>query len=746
MSRLFITNEEVRRGYHSGLSGRAMPAEQFLEMSARAVQDKRLTFETTKYPSPEFRITVRADKTAWNVDHEGSFENGVWTFWLPAAQFADTFKMKLLLHDDSAGSDTVAFWMAGGDVTIPAAEASHDFTDATVLFAYDIKFETTKWKPGSLVTLRTSVDGPGRDIYGVYRGDRWFFLLDRDLYPATFSARFFLDHSIPATTGELTFSTDKQFYDFTDAQVAFPEKPRAYVHDYDNFTSTESRLEQITVRSIGRETDDFDVIVIGSGMGGGTLADALSDLGVKVLVLEAGGLRFPVHMNELPRSETSYVARDELGHFHNRGEAHFNPGAHFNLGGRSVYWSGLIPRMQPWEFRDVWPASVRDYLLGTGGGGSGYDRAERQMRRQKTLGPYQRMVTELLNRELSPTFYAEDLPRSMHQPDVDDCGILQNVIQRSTGGFSTADLLLDSLGFTDQAGRNHLRVNLHHFVKRIETENGRATAVLCEDLIGRTERRFRGKMVVLSCGSLESAKLALVSGLEDPNTKIGHGLTDHPAYFYTKLHRLPESGPNAWLGDSRGHAKVMLRHSGATADAHAYNVEMLINAKYWDTRHADDDLWRRRVDNEKPAEVEIKFIFDSLLNEANHLISNGERKKPDVCVAHNQIDERYKDEIVASRNQILGALGVTGLSTHYDPDEWSEGIHGSVHHAGGTLRMSDDGSGVVDENLKFEAYENLYCCDVSVHPSIPAANPSLTLVALALRLADTLKDRLDSGA
>ena len=52
--------------------------------------------------------------------------------------------------------------------------------------------------------------------------------------------------------------------------------------------------------------------------------------------------------------------------------------------------------------------------------------------------------------------------------------------------------------------------------------------------------------------------------------------------------------------------------------------------------------------------------------------------------------------------------------------------------------MSDDGSGVVDAELKFHAYDNLYACDNSVFASSPAANPSLTLAALALRLAQHL--------
>jgi len=99
---------------------------------------------------------------------------------------------------------------------------------------------------------------------------------------------------------------------------------------------------------------------------------------------------------------------------------------------------------------------------------------------------------------------------------------------------------------------------------------------------------------------------------------------------------------------------------------------------------------------------------------------------------------------VAIRNEVLQAVGVPAaeLSTTWIDKEWSQGIYGTVHHAGGTLRMSDNHSGVVDETLKFEAYDNLYCCDVSVFPTIPAANPSLTLVALAQRLSDTLASAL----
>jgi choline dehydrogenase-like flavoprotein len=53
--------------------------------------------------------------------------------------------------------------------------------------------------------------------------------------------------------------------------------------------------------------------------------------------------------------------------------------------------------------------------------------------------------------------------------------------------------------------------------------------------------------------------------------------------------------------------------------------------------------------------------------------------------------------------------------------------------------MGVNNDGVVDTNLKFLSYDNLYACDLSVFPTSPAANPTLTLAALAMRLAEHLK-------
>jgi choline dehydrogenase-like flavoprotein len=729
----FLPPDETHRSYHSGATGRVIEPVAAPRVFARAAPTRTFTFETGKY-RPPFKVTLRTS-VDWNQDHEGNFQGDRWVFELNGTQYEPGLHMKLVLDGN--------FWMIGNDVWVPSEQRHRHFMDHEVFFLYQVRFVTGLWQPNHLITLRTSDDGWTRDMFGVFRDPTWAFQLDRADYPASFEAKLVLDRRLFMNGPNLSITSAQPEYLLNDGSVVFADSPSAYRHGYDNFMPIESPLEQVTVRSPGGEAEHYDVIVIGSGMGGGVLADALTDRGARVLVLDAGGLWFPVHANELPGGEIDLARRDELGHFVNASGSNLYYGVHFNLGGRSVYWSGVIPRMRAWEMRDVWPETVRNYLTLPGSDGlSGYDRAERVMRRGKTLGPYQRRVRRHLRRLIGTDLEVTDLPRSLHQPNLDRFYRLRNVLKKPTGVFSTADLLLDSIGFSGRAGRTGLRINLHHLATQIEKSGNQATAVVCQDLIGNVQRRFTGQYIVLACGSLESPKLAINSGLTDPNGKMGRGLTDHPAFFYRIHHELPRTGSLGWVGDPYGHAKLLIQHRSSTPTSHAYNVEVLINAKYWDARHADDDLWRQRIDSQRISRVEAKFSFDSALDDGNE-IRPRPGQKPEVFVSPNTAGDPYKSEVVTVRNRILSALGVTDpLSTTWVDSEWGQGVDGSVHHAGGTLRMSDDGSGVVDDTQQFLAYDNLYCCDVSVFPTIPAANPSLTLVALALRLANTLAVRL----
>lgn len=584
-------------------------------------------------------------------------------------------------------------------------------------------FHTRNLRPNHRVTLRNATDGWERDIFGVYRQGAWVFELERERYPNLLEMKFLLDGVAWMNGFNLTLPKSQDHH-FDEGSVQFPFSPPRELHGYDNLRTEEAADQQQRLRSNLHPAPLYDVVVVGSGFGGGILADALSDKGRNVLVLEAGSLVYPAHITNLPGDWPALPNHHQVGNFVNEPGSRFLFGVQMNLGGRSVFWSGLIPRMRDWELA-FWPLPVRSHLTSTG-----YAAAEKTLRKRQTLGPFQRQAVASFRQQF-PQHIVDDLPQSLHQPNLGTNDELGNVLEKSTGVFSSADLLLDSLAYTGLAGRDNLTVNLNHYAVRVSRGGSKATEVVCWDMVGNQERRYRGKVIVLSAGSLESPRIALRSGLPDPNNKIGRGLTDHPAFF-SREYGLPPSSPFGGLGD---HAKLLMSHQQASISQHGYNTEVLVNPKYWDVRHPDDDVRKARIDTITRSSVRIQFIFASHLEDDNAIFDDGPGEKARVRVKPNLSGSGLFGEVRQLRNDVLGFLRA-------DPFDPNEGMHfgneGTPHHAGGTLRMSGDGTGVVDADLRFAALDNLYAVDNSVVPFIAAANPALTLSALALRLADHL--------
>jgi choline dehydrogenase-like flavoprotein len=219
-------------------------------------------------------------------------------------------------------------------------------------------------------------------------------------------------------------------------------------------------------------------------------------------------------------------------------------------------------------------------------------------------------------------------------------------------------------------------------------------------------------------------------GLTDPNGKIGKGLTDHTIRF--RHFTLPPGSPHASQGDS---AKVILRHPDAAPGQHAFDVVAEFNqGRYVDPKN----LAEERAAHNNWMLCELVFMSYAELAETNNLTITGNPADP-VRITVNRVpmspaDIAETDQLAAALFAAVGAqpvLGENGLAL-------ADAKLGGVAHEVGTLRMAADGTGVVDPDLKFLAYDNLYACDNSVFPTSPAANPSLTLAALALRLTTHL--------
>jgi choline dehydrogenase-like flavoprotein len=402
----------------------------------------------------------------------------------------------------------------------------------------------------------------------------------------------------------------------------------------------------------------------------------------------------------------------------------FAGGQAFNLGGRSVFWGGLIPRQSAWELAR-WPAEVRDYLLGTG-----YDDAEAAMNRAAPADTaYQNEARTFLEKAVVG-YEGYDAPVAVQYRGAVGLSI-------PAGLFSTADLIMEDR-LLDDPGHRPPTINLNvaaWSVVKDPANPNRVTGVRGWDLLAGKERTFRARTVVLAAGTIESAKIALQSELTDPNGRIGRGITDHTIRY--RHFTLAPGAPQASATDS---AKVILRHRNAVDGAHAFDVVVELGANFNQGRYVDGaNLAEERAKRNGWMLCELVFMSYANLDDRNLVRVTGAPADP-VEITMNPVapsphDLAEADRIAADLFAALGAqpvLGEDGLGLQ-------TAALGGVAHEVGTLRMAGDGTGVVDQDLKFLAYENLYACDNSVFPTSPAANPSLTLAALALRLARTLR-------
>ena len=132
----------------------------------------------------------------------------------------------------------------------------------------------------------------------------------------------------------------------------------------------------------------FDVVVVGAGMFGAYCAEKLYRLGaaagLRILVLDAGAMLLPVHVQNLPQRLGGSLGGPRYPRTREDGSGVQNvvwglpwisnepsPGLAYCLGGRSVFWGGWSPRLTETDLRQ-WPAEVREYLIDHGG----YDRTE----------------------------------------------------------------------------------------------------------------------------------------------------------------------------------------------------------------------------------------------------------------------------------------------------------------------------------------------------------------------------------
>jgi hypothetical protein len=550
-----------------------------------------------------------------------------------------------------------------------------------------------------------------------------------------------------------------------------------FQNNYVNLVAQKTHAHTRLIRDYDGAERDFDYIIVGSGMGGGILADDLADrLGHshRILMLDAGSFIYPTHVYNISRIPNSAVANHfGVDNFKQSPTDHQFIGGKPQLafGGRSIFWSGLIPQAQGWEL-DFFPDNVRSALSS-----NYFDLAADRMNESISLGDKAKeLVEHFRNSPLNSDFDIQETPRALHQPYLNRDGTPRDqFFVEPTGVFNTAELLINQVGLTpgvDQNGEG-LFIKLNSFVEAINDVPFGWYEVSTTNTVTGEQVSFYTPKVVIAAGSTESPKLinrsAIYQSLPDRvKGLVGFGLTDHPVTGESQAY-VSSLGNSPRISISRrDHAKIIFYSRGKPdASGHLiypFNIEMNVNHEYWHLRNNDPSA-EPVADNTSKTRVDIKFSFANCLDDFNGIFSHAnDGYTPDVRFKRfSSLDDLLQSRFPAlagwqksreeffkllneTRNRVFAEFNdvdwITGEYGGGNGEQWPFGW-GTVHHACGTLRMpwkpnrnaSFNHESVVDENLKVRGATGLYVCDMSVMPISTAANPVRTLAGLALRLS-----------
>src|SRR3712207_749070 len=153
-----------------------------------------------------------------------------------------------------------------------------------------IRFHTSEYAPNYQVTLLCNDSLKGSPIYGEYYERAWHFdlVLNSELHTST--VVFALNNEVTMEQAPLEVHRDVAMYDWSDEDISFQAGgyTQRHRHHIDRLVTEDNDFQRRYIPSNLDERIVYDVIVVGSGMGGGIVADTLSDKGLNVLVLEGG--------------------------------------------------------------------------------------------------------------------------------------------------------------------------------------------------------------------------------------------------------------------------------------------------------------------------------------------------------------------------------------------------------------------------------------------------------------------------
>jgi choline dehydrogenase-like flavoprotein len=519
------------------------------------------------------------------------------------------------------------------------------------------------------------------------------------------------------------------------------------------------------------QSNHYDVIIIGSGAGGGTLAYKLAPSGKRILLLERGGY--------VPREKDNWSTRAvNLEGKYNTKEAWFDkegeplhPHTNYFVGGNTKFYGSALFRMRKEDFGELrhhggmspaWPITYDELE-------PYYTAAEHLYQVHGTRGedptepwasaPYKYPA---VSHETRIQHLSDDLTRAGLQPFHVPLGIKINerdprksaCIRCNTcdGHPCLINAKADAQTICVDPALEHENVSLitNAKVTRLETDaTGRSVSAVVVERHGITEN-YSADLVVVSCGAVNSAALLLRSandrhprGLANGSDGVGRHYMGHINSILMALSKCPNDtvfqktlaindfyfGSKDWEFPM-GHISFVGKldgdtlKAGAPAIAPGWTLDLMAkhSLDFWLTSEDLPDP-NNRVTVNRDGGVVLSYELNNVEGHQRLQAKLKQALKQTNCSEHGH--ECHQG--LFSRNLFLGQQLPLA----------------AVAHQNGTLRFGDDPrASVLDRNCKAHELDNLYVVDASFFPSSGAVNPALTIMANALRVGDHLLERM----
>ncbi len=339
------------------------------------------------------------------------------------------------------------------------------------------------------------------------------------------------------------------------------------------------------------------------------------------------------------------------------------------------------------------------------------------------------------------------------------------------GMFQINQVRMGKVYRRDLADAPNLRVLLNTTVVRIGLrEGGGAVAQVDARCLNGSGFAVRARRYVLAGGAIENPRLLLVSddvqakGIGNDHDLVGRFFMEHPHLFreavvvgspgYTSERYYATHTSPSGMGKVRGMMRLKRRVVEEEKILNIAVVPWKYSSRKWQKLPLAKALGKTLRDTDQGAAEDVHMVH---INTASEQAPNPDSRvlldttKDALGVRRIKLDWRLlpiDKRTVRRAHQLVGLelargrLGrlKSGLTDH--ATRWPSRLDGGNHHIGTTRIHPDPSKGVVDADCKVHGVDDLFVAGSSVFPTSGAANPTYTIVALALRLADHLSAEL----